>query len=350
MKSTLKVASAATALALTTACPAWAGSVLYVGGTGTTGLPSQASMAWLPDNGYVGKDDTLVGVKYPGALMGMDRSIAAGATSLRDTCDATEGPKTLVGVSQGSIVVHEEERRIMALPEDQRPAQDQLVFVHIADPARPGGGFTNRLPRHVQVPVIGLSRPEPVVETPYQTVYVTREYDGWADFPDRPLNVLATGNALMGTTYIHPYYDVDLSTVPDSNITNTKNGLGGRTTSYLVPTKQLPLTQPLRQLGVDDRVVDEIDRHLRPIIDAGYKRNDPKPKVRESLKAVPGRTGMDTEKGGDDNTTGHEDSDDANRTTTTGSNAAPQSVSAGATASGPDDTDAGDDADADAAA
>lgn len=279
MKGVLKVVSAATSIAITTAAPAAGDTALYVGGTGWPGTPTHSQMTWLQNDVYAGRDDTLVGVGYPASPVMMNESIAVGATRLGDAVTATKGPKVVVGVSQGSLVLHAEERRLMALPAGQRPADDQLRFVYIGDPARPSGGVANWVPEGVRVPGIGISRPEPIVDTPYDTVYVTREYDGIADFPDRPQNLLATANAVMGVVYLHPDYGVDLTNVPERNITETTNELGGKTTSYLVPTKELPLTRPLRQVGVPRSIVDEVDKHLRPVIDAGYKRNDPKPKL-----------------------------------------------------------------------
>jgi hypothetical protein len=85
-------------------------------------------------------------------------------------------------------------------------------------------------------------------------------------------------NALMGIVYVHPYaQNSDLSSVPAEDITVTTNDQHGTTTVYHVPTEHLPLTMPLRQLGVSDGFVDEIDSALRPIIDRGYQDVSPKP-------------------------------------------------------------------------
>ncbi|MFS0900474.1 PE-PPE domain-containing protein [Mycolicibacterium litorale] len=276
MNGALKVVCVATSIAITTAAPAGADTALYVGGTGWPGTPTHSQMTWLQNDVYAGRDDALVGIGYPASPVMMNESVAMGARRLGDAVTATKGPKSVVGVSQGSLVLHEEERRLLALPAAQRPAQDELRFVYIGDPARPSGGVANWVPEGVRLPGIGISRPEPLVDTPYETVYVTREYDGIADFPDRPQNLLATANAVMGVVYLHPHYGLDLSDVPTSSITETTNSQGGKTTSYLVPTKELPLTKPLRQLGVDRRIVDEVDKRLRPVVDAGYKRNDVK--------------------------------------------------------------------------
>ncbi|MGI9126189.1 MAG: PE-PPE domain-containing protein, partial [Mycobacterium sp.] len=93
---------------------------------------------------------------------------------------------------------------------------------------------------------------------------------------------------------VRPYaQDADLSTVPAQNITTTTNGQGGTTTTYLVPTEQLPLTMPLRQLGVPSGWVDSLDDGLRPIIDAGYKPlncGSPAPQTDVLAAAAPPRS------------------------------------------------------------
>ncbi len=65
----------------------------------------------------------------------------------------------------------------------------------------------------------------------------------------------------------------DISDVPSENMTTTTNSRGGTTTTYLVPTPQLPLTQPLRTV-LPDQTVDRVDEVLRPVVDAGYSRHD----------------------------------------------------------------------------
>lgn len=54
----------------------------------------------------------------------------------------------------------------------------------------------------------------------------------------------------------------------------TVNSRGATTTTYLVPVNHLPLTLPLRYLGMSDAEVDQIDSVLQPQIDAAYARND----------------------------------------------------------------------------
>jgi hypothetical protein len=94
----------------------------------------------------------------------------------------------------------------------------------------------------------------------------------------------------MGIIFVHPNYDVDLSAVPKDDITEETNCLGAKTTTYIVPTEHLPLTDALCTIGVDGRLVDQLDKLLRPIIDSAC--NDPSeratatPETAQQAKAV----------------------------------------------------------------
>lgn len=288
-----KATAAAATLGFISAAPAVAATAITVRGTDILS-PGDSPEAILPDY-FAGYD--VVDVDYPASAIGMGDSVQQGVDALDAEIAATPGDKTVAGFSQGSIVLTVEKQRLMALPADQRPAADELTFVQIGDPSGPGG-ILRYLP----------AAPQPV-ETPYDTVYVTREYDGWADFPDRPWNLISTANAVMGIYYVHGKYpeaDLDLSSVPKENVTTSTNSQGATTTSYLIPTEKLPLVQPLRDVGVPEPVVAAVEKPLKQIVDAGYARNDTpstssststttKPKVRTSLKAVPGATATTTD-------------------------------------------------------
>lgn len=258
------VMSAAVACALTTATTltANADTAFYLGGTGNPFAPSQAQMAWLHRE-WVGEDDATVGIGYPDSPVAIGLSVAVGEANVEQAVGATGGPKTVIGVSQGAPVIDELKNRIMAEPGDKRPAAADLKFVTLGDPDNPRGLLGH-------IPFIP-SIPAPV-ETPYDTPVVIRQYDGFSDWPDRPLNLLATANALLGIVFVHPNYDIDLSTVPQADITEQTNSMGGKTTTYLVPTRTLPLTEGLRRLGIPNAFVDQLDRMLRPVIDAAYNQ------------------------------------------------------------------------------
>ena len=100
---------------------------------------------------------------------------------------------------------------------------------------------------------------------------LTYEYDGWADWPDDPLNLLAARNALAGALMNHSEtYFVDLSALKaDENLKPIvkKNASGGLTTYYLIPTTTLPL------VVMNPRLAPRAEE-LKRQIDAAYRRND----------------------------------------------------------------------------
>jgi hypothetical protein len=204
-----------------------------------------------------------VSIPFPATVVGMDYSVAVGANNLVTQLRSTPDEKRALGISQGAIAIAEAKRRLLALPADQRPAPRTLSFVAVADPTRPGHGALAQM---------GYQTPD----TPYDTVYVTREYDGLADLPDR-LNALALINAAAGIIYVHPHYGEWPADIPTKNITTTVNDAGGTVTDVLIPNPHLPMLQPLRDLGFD---VDGVEAVLRPMVDAGYSRNDVKPAPR----------------------------------------------------------------------
>jgi len=264
IKAVFAVAGSA---ALVCAPAAWA-DVLYLGGTGQQGAPTQAQMAWLINDGLVPPDvqpDDLVGIDYPAELwpfigtMSLGRSVRAGAETLDGAIASAGGPVTVVGASQGAVVINYEKRRLAA----RSSPRDDIAFVTLGDPTNADGGLLAKLPP-VRIPVLDTITPPPV-DTPYPTTEIVREYDGFADWPDKPFNALADLNAMAGIVFVHPKYGgLDLDD-PDNVITQY-----GNTTHILVKTDNLPLTDPLRLAGVPDEVVDRIDKPLRRVINRAY--------------------------------------------------------------------------------
>ena len=122
------------------------------------------------------------------------------------------------------------------------------------------------MPDGTYIPLVGVTTLTPV-ESQYRTSVVIGEYDGFSDPPDRPWNLAATVNAVIGAGVVHSLYaDVDPASLEELSTTGT-------TTAYLAPTQYLPLTLPLRFVA-PPKVVDRIDDAVRPIVDAGYSRND----------------------------------------------------------------------------
>lgn len=187
-----------------------------------------------------------------------------------------QGPAVAIGLSEGGLVLDAERARLASDP--TAPAPDLLSFTTFGDPVGRhafGESFlTTLFEPGTRIPFIDYDIPTPV-QSQYDTTAVVAAYDGYADFPDRPDNLLASANALMGALFFHTGVAFsDPAAVPPQNVIATTNALGATQTTYLVPPRFLPLTWPLRDAGVPDDVVNQLDDALRPIVAAGYSRND----------------------------------------------------------------------------
>lgn len=263
-------------VAIGLAAPANATTMLWVGGT-------SGSLGRLVPAGTFGTFDDLLGgaykdartttIDYPGSLWPitglldptLGSSVRTGTAKLDKAAGDTPGPLVVIGTSQGAMVVQQAEAD---LNNDPRVPSD-TTFILIADPnLGVGRGLYG-----VHIPILNYT-PAALPETRFNTIVVINQYDGFADPITRPWNLLTDLNALMGIVYVHFYaQNADLSTVPAEDITVTINEQHGMTTVYRVPTEHLPLTMPLRQLGIPNKVVDRIDSALRPIIDRGYQNS-----------------------------------------------------------------------------
>jgi hypothetical protein len=204
---------------------------------------------------------------YPveGAIA-LDPSVAQGVTALDAAIRAIAPgqPIQVIGVSQGDVVISVEQKALLANP----PADTDITFVRFADPTSP----TGIMGRNAGLSLPGLTFIA-APQTPYDTVVITRQYDGIADWPADQLNILADINACLGGVYLHDQinYGVDLNTIPASDITTTTNSLGATTTTYVIPySGLLPILIPLQNLGVPEQVLDAIQVPLKQIIDSAY--------------------------------------------------------------------------------
>ncbi len=281
---------------------AWANTYV-LGGTGQMGAPTQAQMAFLINDGIV-KPDQMVGIDYPADLwpvtgtLSLDKSVRQGTNRLDDILKgviaSTPTPTTVVGISQGAVVINYAKRRASASDKS-----DDITFVTLGDPTNSDGGLLAKLPP-VHIPILDFTITLPPVATPHDTIEVVREFDGFADAPDHFFNPVANLNALAGVIYLHPNYGgLDLDD-KDNVITHSQNVAGGSTKHILVKTDHLPITEPLRQLGVDDEVVDAIDKPLRRVINRAYdgprpgKPENPQPLNNIRVKPNETRTGSNS--------------------------------------------------------
>jgi len=132
-----------------------------------------------------------------------DQSVAAGVIELRAGIEeqiAGGNNMVVFGYSQSATVATNVMRD---LDEDGNPYIGQLAFVLVGDPNNPNGGLFERF-AGLYIPIFdetfdGATPPR----TPYPTDIYTVQYDGYADAPQYPLNLISTANALMGAFEQH---------------------------------------------------------------------------------------------------------------------------------------------------
>jgi len=180
-----------------------------------------------------------------------------GYRALRSAIKSISEPTTVVAYSQGATISTYWLRDNAGRP--GAPAPENLSFVFAGNPMRKYGGIR---------PASGLVAPTP--DTEYAVTDIALEYDGAADFPDNPFNLLAVANAIAGFQYVHifGYDEVDLDTA-DKLVWKD-----GNTTYVLIRSENLPLLQPLRLLGLDE-LADRLTAPLKAIIDSAYNRDYP---------------------------------------------------------------------------
>jgi hypothetical protein len=195
-------------------------------------------------------------VNYPAWPLGQ-RFNELGADRLIAAVDATDGPVTLLGHSQGGQVIYAALRRWAADPATA-PDPDRVSWVSIGNPENNVGG---RMPTALPA------------DSPYPGTEVIRQYDGWADWPTDTSNLVAVLNAAVGmsTTHVFGYFDVDLDDPNNIRYTpDTAGGIPGKITYVFVPSPMLPLVSMTGLLApLLNPVLDPI---LRPIVEAGYQR------------------------------------------------------------------------------
>jgi len=230
-------------------------------------------------SGYVQYNAGLWPVTHGGIFdLTWNDSVAQGVAHLE-----TKDPEgdVVFGLSQGAVVLS---RYKAAHPEGTGN-----TFVLVENPSRPNGGVMERF-RGLTIPILNVTFTGATPDNGDVTVDVARQYDGWADFPKYPLNLLATANAIAGMILVHGQTQTELTA---ADIEAAKAGgsmyyqVHGDTTYYLVKTPLVPLLMPLKGI-VPDPILGAIDPVLRTFIEMGYDRTDySKPQKAELLPGIP---------------------------------------------------------------
>jgi PE-PPE domain len=257
-------------------------TALIMGGTGhplstpqdtpdfVSSYTADANNDYIVLTGFCGSDAcTPTAVSTPEQFMpvsgGMpfDQSVGQGVLNLDQAINAQPVGESMVvfGYSQSARIASIQKANLAAagstLP---------VSFVLIGNPNRPNGGILERF-EGLKVPFAGITFDGATpTDTNFKTVDITRQYDGWSDFPNNPLNPFATANAIAGINYLHSdYQSVGLGDA-------LYQGAYGDTDYYVIPSQRLPLLMPLADAGVPSPVVTMLDAPTRVLVEAGYDR------------------------------------------------------------------------------
>lgn len=214
--------------------------------------------------------------------IGFDQATSQTVTLMTEAVDKQigEGNDVVVfGYSHSTAAITAYEDQLAALPADDRPTPDQLDFVQIGDVDNPNGGILERL-AGVYAPSLDLYGYGAQPDDLYPSAIYTFQYDGFADFPQYPLNILADINALFGGVTVHGYYPflsaAEISAV--ASVPEPVTPADTDTTYLMIPNPNLPLLQVLEATvpgGLPAPLVDLIEPPLRYIIDLGYDPTAP---------------------------------------------------------------------------
>lgn len=260
-------------------------------------LPKVGQYFLDPETSCKVADCRLQGVDYPAEFWPFpqwggweatkyDRSAGAGVismeTALREQRLAhPDEAVVLFGSSQSATSVTVVKRHLASAAPELR---ENLEIVLIGNPHRPNGGLLARFyPLTIPILEFTASGGTPT-DVGIPTTDIAFQYDIAADFPRYPLNLFALLNTLIGID-VHGDYLLARNGYTEEEfqaaIQDPKNRQTvGDTTYVTIPMRNLPLVQPLRDLGVTlgataitEPLVALIEPTLRVLVELGYDRD-----------------------------------------------------------------------------
>src|SRR5208337_2564 len=158
------------------------------------------------------------------------------------------------------------------------PSGVNLNFTLVGDPSNPNGGLFARFPG-LSLPSLGLTFGTATPDNSFPTRIYTIEYDGFADFPQYPIDVLSDLSAFLGILTLHGQYPF-LTPTELTNAVSLTNTAGPTQTEYfIIPTSDLlapglqglPLLDPVRAIPViGNPIADLLQPDLTVLVDLGY--------------------------------------------------------------------------------
>ena len=175
-------------------------------------------------------------------------------------------PINIYGYSQGAVVASLEMAKLQAEGVPGGPTSP-VSFTIVGDPMNPNGGFYERF-AGLQLPSLGLNFYGATPSNAYPTQIVTIEYDGYADFPRYPLDILSDINALSSQNHFY-YHVVSPELLSQAVVLPTS---GPTTTQYLmIPSNNLPLLNPIRGIPlIGAPLADLLQPDMTYLVNMGY--------------------------------------------------------------------------------
>jgi hypothetical protein len=202
--------------------------------------------------------------------MTFGQSVAKGVTLLNNAINSTlsnpSNSALVFGYSQSATIATNEINALMAAGSPIDPTR--LSFMLIGDPNNPVGGILERFPGFY-IPFLDVAFNGATPQSPWHTSIYTLQYDGIADAPQYPLNLVSDLNAFMGYFFVHGSY-------PDLTATQVANAVplptnGGNTNYYMLMSQNLPLLEPIRAIPyAGPPIADIFQPDLRVLVDLGY--------------------------------------------------------------------------------
>ncbi|MGE2731005.1 PE-PPE domain-containing protein [Mycolicibacterium vaccae] len=205
-----------------------------------------------------------------------NQSLRKGADQLEAAIAANENVhRVIYAISQGAGVANVVKSRLAVQYAGFEGPVPDIDFVLSGDPNLPNGGLMSRFP-DLYIPILDLLFNGPAAtDTPFDTVEIARQYDGFTDFTLYPINLLADLNAILGVLYVHSQlFDVSLP-AEDPTTSPAFRGVHGDTSYYVFDNPDLPLFGPLRTLGVPEPIIDIVEPVFRVLAELGYDRSIP---------------------------------------------------------------------------
>ncbi|AYE93771.1 PE family protein [Mycobacterium paragordonae] len=184
--------------------------------------------------------------------------------------EVTAGNHAVVfGYSQSAVISSLLMQYYSGLAPGYAPPFDSLSFVLIGNEMNPNGGILARIPG-LDISTVGLPFYGAMPNTLYPTTTYTLQYDGFADFPRYPLNIVSDINAIFGIITVHTTYaDLTPAQVQSATLLPTTGATTNRW--FMIDHPNLPLLDPVRAIPViGEPIAALVQPNLKVIVNLGY--------------------------------------------------------------------------------